>query len=77
MPRKLESDYTRECLGQCKCGPEYRGKGPSGCHDRHNGWVCTLITGHTGQHIACVTDGHVIDKWPNESAPDLGGEVFI
>ena len=54
-----------------KCGCRHPGR--KSCEDRSGGWVCTLVKGHVGSHVACGNQGHVLEHWPQ----DEGGRIIL
>jgi hypothetical protein len=55
-------DDTNDCCEHCKGnGPYCEKMKPDGIFE------CTKPIGHTGPHVACGTDNHQLDVWPQTS----------
>jgi hypothetical protein len=40
------------------------------CEAENQGYVCTKLAGHEGEHLACGCDGRVLRHWPNKPASE-------
>lgn len=47
------------CHGECKMKVNESCQEPS-----PQGYRCTRLVGHTGQHVACCCNEHAVDCWP-------------
>jgi hypothetical protein len=35
------------------------------CFHKHDGWACTKVKEHTGDHVAHGSMGYILARWPN------------
>jgi hypothetical protein len=42
---------------------------PTSCGAELSAYACTRAEGHSGDHVACSTEEHVIAAWPAEALP--------